>query len=71
MSGVKGSVRGLNEALDDVLDGAVLRYRVATVEGFLFKGVGIFRLTKSVVEEVFGSHLWGKCTGIRLMIFKW
>ena len=48
MSGVKGlqgghlSVRVLNEALEDVLDGAGLRHRgAAAVEGVLFLGGGI------------------------------
>ena len=38
---------GVNEALEDVLDGAGLRYRVAAaaVEGVLFEVVGHYRLT--------------------------
>ena len=44
MSGKHG---GQVVALEDVLDGAGLRYRVAAadVEGVLFKGVGIYRVT--------------------------
>ena len=35
---------GVNEALEDVLDGAGLRYRVAAaVEGVLFEVVGHYR----------------------------